>query len=72
MGAFKNMTIGIEQIVDNRTKNFDSLSVSIGLLAAIEVIREVTGNEVVDPVLHEALIHAAQHATRLGSAARVS
>ena len=72
MGAFKNMAIGIEQIVDNKTKDFDNLSVSMGLLAAIQVIREVNGNEVVDPVLHDALIYAAEHATGLGSAAQVS
>ena len=72
MGVFKNMAIGIEQIVDNKTKDFDNLPVAMGLLAAIEVIREVNSDERVDPVLHDALVYAAEHAIGLGSAAQAS
>ena len=72
MGAFKNMAIGIEQIVDAKTAVYDNLSVAMGLFAAHAIIMEVNGGKAMDDVLHDALIYAGEHAARLGSAAQVS
>ena len=72
MGAFKNMVIGIEQIVDAKTETYDNHSVAMGLFAAHAILMEVNGGKAMDHVVHDALIYAAEHAAGLGSAAQVS
>jgi len=72
MGAMKNLTIGIDQIVEAKTQDFDGLSVSMGILAAHSVIREVFSEEPMDSLLHEALMYACEQARQKWREGRLS